>query len=101
MLALFLLESVFLAVGVFLGCAMKRHKLVGSAAVSLLLVTYFLSIVATINKNLDFLRFFSPFRYFDAATMLRQSSIDFAFVGLSLAIIVVMHGGSVHLVCQA
>jgi len=94
MLALFLLESIFLAVGVFLGCAMKRHKLVGSAAVSLLLVTYFLSIVATINKNLDFLRFFSPFRYFDAATMLRQSSIDFAFVGLSLAIIIVCMVGA-------
>ena len=87
MLALFITQLIFLAVGIFLGCAMKRYKWASSAALSLLLGTYFLSIVSTLNKNLDFLKYFSPFRYFDAATLLHQSKIDITFVGLSLAII--------------
>ncbi len=87
MLALFIMQLIFLTMGIFLGCAMKRYKLASSAAVSLLLGTYFLSIVSALNKNLDFLKYFSPFKYFDAASLLHESKFDIAFVGLSLAII--------------
>jgi ABC-2 type transport system permease protein len=87
MLALFFMQLIFLAVGIFLGCAMKRYKLATSAAVSLLLGTYFLSVVSALNKNLEFLKYFSPFKYFDAGVLLRQSRFDLTFVGLSLAII--------------
>lgn len=94
MLALFILQLVFLSAGIFLGCAMKRYKLASSAAVSLLLGTYFLSIVSTLNKNLDFLKYFTPFKYFDPAVLLHQSKIDIAFVGLSLAIILLSMVGA-------
>jgi len=87
MLALFIMQFIFLAIGIFLGCAMKRYKLASSAAVSLLLGTYFLSVVSVLNKNLDFLKYFSPFKYFDAASLLHESKFDIAFIGLSLAII--------------
>lgn len=89
MAALFILQLVFLAVGVFLGCAMKRYKRAGAVAVSLLLGTYFLSIIASLTKDLDFLKFFSPFKYFDAGVLLRESRLDVTFVALSLAIVVV------------
>jgi len=88
MLALFILELIFLAVGIFLGCAMKRYKRAGAVAVSLLLVTYFLSVISALNKDLDFLKYFSPFKYFDASLLLNESRFDLTFVGLSLAIIV-------------
>ena len=94
MLALFIMQLIFLSIGIFLGCAMKRYKLASSAAVSLLLGTYFLSIVSALNKNLDFLKYFSPFKYFDAASLLRESKFDIAFVGLSLAIILASMAGA-------
>ncbi len=94
MLALFIMQLIFLAIGIFLGCAMKRYKQASSAAVSLLLGTYFLSVVSALNKNLDFLKYFSPFKYFDAAVLLHESKIDIAFVGLSLAIIAVSMVGA-------
>jgi ABC-2 type transport system permease protein len=87
MLALVITQLTFLAVGIFLGCAMKRYKRASSVAVSLLLGTYFLSVISGLNKNLDFLKYFSPFKYFDAGVLLRESRIDLTFVGLSLAII--------------
>jgi ABC-2 type transport system permease protein len=88
MLALFILELIFLAVGIFLGCAMKRYKRASAVAVSLLLGTYFVSILSALNTDLDFLKYVSPFKYFDASLLLNESRFDLTFVGLSLAIIV-------------
>jgi ABC-2 type transport system permease protein len=89
MLAIFIMQMIFMAIGIFLGCVMKQHKRAGSVAVSLLLGTYFISIISSLNKDLDFLKYFSPFRYFDPAPILRDSRIQLPFVGLSLAIIAV------------
>ena len=89
MLALFIMQMIFLAVGVFLGCAMKQHKRASSVAVSLLLGTYFLSIVSGLNDDLEFLKYFSPFTYFNPATLLNESKLDVAFVWLSAGIIAV------------
>jgi ABC-2 type transport system permease protein len=89
MLALFIMQLTFLAIGIFLGCAMKQYKRASSVAVSLLLGTYFLSVISGLNENLEFLKYFSPFKYFDAGVMLHEARIDVAFVGLSAVIIVV------------
>jgi ABC-2 type transport system permease protein len=94
MLAIFLMQLVFLAVGVFLGCAMKQYRRVSSLAVSLLLGTYFLSIISALNKDLDFLKYFTPFKYFDAVVMLNESRLDGTFVGLSLAIVLASMAGA-------
>jgi ABC-2 type transport system permease protein len=89
MLAIFILQMIYLAVGIFLGCAIKQYRRTNSVAVSLLLVTYFLSIFSSLSKNLEFLKYFSPFKYFDPVTLLHESKIDLPFVGLSVVIIAV------------
>jgi ABC-2 type transport system permease protein len=94
MLALFMIQLIFLAVGIFLGCAMKQYKRAGSLAVSILLGTYFISIIAGLNKNLEFLKYFSPFKYFDPAILLHESKIDILFVGLAVAIIAASLAGA-------
>lgn len=94
MLALFILQLLFLAIGIFLGCAMRRHKLASSVAVSLLLGTYFLSIISTLDQDLEFLKYLSPFKYFDAAVLLRESRIEMPFVWLSLALVAVSIAGA-------
>ena len=89
MLALFIVQMIFLAVGIFLGCAMKRYKQTGSLTVSLLLGTYFLFIISGLSEHLDFLKYISPFHYFDAGMILRESRLDMTYVGLSIGIVVV------------
>ncbi|MBW8010657.1 MAG: ABC transporter permease subunit [Chloroflexi bacterium] len=86
MVALFFMQIVFLAVGILLGCALKDYKRAGSIAVSLILVTYFFSVISGLNENLDFLKYFTPFKYFNPATLLHESSIDLNYVWLSLGI---------------
>jgi ABC-2 type transport system permease protein len=88
MLALFIMQLIFLAIGIFLGCAMKRYKRASSVAVSVLLGTYFLSVIAGLNKDLAFLKYLTPFRYFDAGLLLRESRFELVFLSLSAGIIV-------------
>lgn len=92
--AYLLMQMVFLAIGIFLGCAMKRHKLAGSVAISVLLTAYFASIMAGLSKSMDFLKYFSPFKYFDPASLLRESRLEIQYVLLSIAIVVVCMVGA-------
>lgn len=94
MLALFIMQLTFLSVGVFLGCAIRRYKQASSVAVSVLLGAYFLSIFSSLDKELGFLKYFSPFEYFDAGIILRESRLDLFFVGLSLVIVFVSMMGA-------
>jgi ABC-2 type transport system permease protein len=94
MVTLFIMQMIFLAVGIFLGCAMKQHKRASSVAVSLLLVTYFLSFISDMSKDFEFLKYFSPFKYFNLVDILNESKIEMAPVWLSLGIIVVALAGA-------
>jgi len=94
MVALFIMQMIFLAIGVFLGCAMKYYKQANSLAVSILLGTFFLYIISGLNENLDFLKYFSPFKYFNPLDILNKSNIDINFVLLSVGIIAVCMVGA-------
>jgi ABC-2 type transport system permease protein len=89
MQAMFLIELIFLALGLFLGCAMKRYKRSGATAVAIILATYFLSILAVLNENLDFLKYFTPFRYYDAGELFRSGQMNGTYLLLSAVIILV------------
>ncbi len=75
--------------GILLGSAMKRYKQAGSAAIFLLLGTFFLSIMIGLSDKLSSLKVLTPFKYFDAATIFRQSELDMPYVGLSIVIVIV------------
>lgn len=88
MQAMLAIELIFLAIGLFLGCAMRRYKLSGSVAVAIILVTYFMSVVSNMYEKLDFLKYFTPFRYFDAGDLFRSGQMDGGYLALSAVIIV-------------
>lgn len=88
MLAMFLIELIFLSVGLLLGCALKNYKSSGSTAVGIILVTYFTSIIAKMNENFEFLKHFTPFYYYDAGEMFRSGELNGTYVGISAAIVV-------------
>ena len=86
---MFMIELIFLAVGLLLGCVMKQYKRSGSTAVAIILVTYFLSVMSAMQSNLDFLKYFTPFKYYDAAVLLRDGRMNGGYLLLSGIIIVV------------
>jgi ABC-2 type transport system permease protein len=94
MIALFIMQMIFLAAGIFLGCVLRHSKQASSVAVALLLGTYFLSVLSGLSENLEFLKYLTPFKYFDPATLLHESRIDFTFVAISAGIIAVCMVGA-------
>jgi ABC-2 type transport system permease protein len=96
MLATAFLQMIFLALGIFLGCAMKKHKRAGSVAVSLLLGAYFASILYELDGNLKLLKYISPFQYFNPALLLRESGLEVFFVLLSVALAAIFLAGAYY-----
>lgn len=89
MVALFLLQMIFLAIGVFLGCALKHYKQATSVALAILLGTFFLSIIVGLDESMEFLQYASPFKYFDPAKLLREATIEPVYLLLTAVIIIV------------
>lgn len=89
MQAMFSIELIFLAIGLMLGCAMKQYKRSGSTAVAIILAAYFMSIMSSMQENLDFLKYFTPFKYFDAGELFRSGQFDSTYLILSAMIIIV------------
>ncbi|RLC90684.1 MAG: hypothetical protein DRI37_00690, partial [Chloroflexi bacterium] len=74
----------------------KQYKRAGSTAVSLLLATYFFSIISGMHENLDFLKYFSPFKYFDAGKLFHEAKFDTTFLVLSAVIIAASMAGAYY-----
>lgn len=89
MQAMLAIELIFLSIGLLLGCAMRQYKLSGSTAVGIILVTYFMSVISTMRESLEFLKYLTPFKYFDAGELFRNGQMDGTFVLLSAVLIVV------------
>ncbi len=89
MAGIFVIELIFLAVGILLGCAMKQYKLSGTVGIGIILMTYFLSVVIGLQASLDWLKYFTPFKYFDPLDMLKNNSLNGGYLALSAGIIIV------------
>ncbi len=89
MRAMLAIELIFLAVGLLLACAMKRYKRASAVAVAIVLVTYFMSIAAGMQERLDFLKYLTPFKYFDAGELFRSGQMNSTYLLISAVIIVV------------
>ena len=50
-------------------------------------LTFLVYYVVNLNESLGFLRYISPFKYFDAATLMADGSLDPVFIGLSVVVI--------------
>jgi len=94
MAALLLLQLIFLAIGIFIGSAMKQHKKASSVAISVLLGTYFFSVIAGLKEEWEFLKYISPFKYFDPFLILHESRVETIYLWISLGIVVVSLTGA-------
>lgn len=92
MVAMLILQLIFLAIGSAMAAISRRPKTAASAATGIMLATFMLSLAIDMNGKLDKLKYFTPFKYFKAADLMFGDGFDGVFVGLSAAIIVVLIG---------
>ncbi|PIW22376.1 MAG: ABC transporter [Candidatus Aquicultor secundus] len=90
MVGMFFIQLIFLSIGTAAAALSKRPKLAAPVATSIMLITFFLSLWLDITKKYSGLKYLTPFKYFEAKTIINNGSYDPVFYALSLGIIVVM-----------
>jgi len=89
MAGLFFIQLVFFAIGALVAGTTHRPKAAASVATSIMFLTFLLAYAINMEEKLDFLKFITPFKYFDAANLMADHALDPVFVVLSVAIVVV------------
>jgi ABC-2 type transport system permease protein len=89
MLALYLIQLIFLAIGVMLACVLKDHKLGGSIAIGIILSAYFISIVTNISPKLNWLKAMNPISWYDAVEFFNAGALKPLSLILTAIVVVV------------
>ncbi|MCA1032424.1 ABC transporter permease [Bacillus timonensis] len=90
MMGMFILQLIFLSVGTAVAAITKRPKRANSIATGILLVTFILSIIINLDSRLEPLAYFTPFKYFEAETLLSGEGFGLAYVFLSMLLIILL-----------
>lgn len=88
--ALFILQVLFFLIGSAIAAISKKPKATSGIASALLLVTFILYSTINLSGHIDSLRFFTPFKYFEASVILSNGHLDNKYIGLSIAIMCIM-----------
>jgi len=83
-LAIALGQFLMLCLGLLLGQYLRKARTVLSASLGLVMALYFLSMVINLQKDLEVLKFLSPFQYFDARLITESHALDPLYVGILL-----------------
>lgn len=86
--AMLLISLIFLSVGMLLSSILKRYKSSGKISASILFILYLLNIITALSSKLDFLKYITPFKYFNTNVMLIEGEIEIVYIVLSLLIII-------------
>lgn len=70
MAALLAVQAFFLATGVFFASLTGKHSLATGAATGLLLLLFVIFVITDIFGRTDFLRYLTPFKFFDAKVLM-------------------------------
>jgi ABC-2 type transport system permease protein len=83
MMGMFILQLIFLVIGTAIASIYKNAKKATSLATGILLIFFVLSIAIDLNEKLEGLKYFTPFKYYDAKYILNEGGFDSLYLGLS------------------
>jgi len=92
MVGLFFMQLIFFFIGTAVASVIKKAKISSSIATAVLLMAFILTFFINMNQDLDNLKYFTPFKYFDAKDILANGSLDIFYVILSSFIVLAMIG---------
>lgn len=90
MIGMFILQLIFLLIGTAIAAVSKNTRISASISTGILLAAYVLSIGIDMNEKLDFLKYLTPFKYFEAKNLMGGGVFEPVFLILSTGIIAVL-----------
>jgi len=90
MSGLLFLQVIFFFIGTMVAGVSKKPKLSATIATSVLLLTFVITFFININESFNWLKYFTPFKYFDAKDLMLNGGFDPLYVLISLILIILM-----------
>jgi ABC-2 type transport system permease protein len=78
---------MFMVIGTSIAAISKNTKIAASAATGILLAAFVISMGIDLNEKLNFLKYLTPFKYFEAKSLMYGGSFELVFLILSIVII--------------
>ncbi|MDR6551741.1 ABC transporter permease subunit [Paenibacillus qinlingensis] len=88
MISMFVLQLLFLVIGTAIAAVYTNAKKAASLATAILLLSFLLSIAIDLNDTLQFLKYLTPFKYYEAKNVMYGGGLDISYVMLSTVLIV-------------
>ncbi len=82
-------QLLFLSIGIFISSIANNQKKSSTYAMSILLGTFFLSLIIDVFDKLKVLNIFTPFQYFDAKVIIPDNKLNIFYIIISLIIIII------------
>ncbi len=89
MLALFILQLIFFSIGAGISSLTHSTKRATSISTAVLLGAYILSIFIDLYDKIEFLKYITPFKYYESKNIMFDGNFDIVYLTISAAIIVV------------
>lgn len=96
-IAVFIIQMIYLSLGMLVASISEEDKKSGNISVAILMITFIISSLINIVDSLDFLKYISPFQYFNSTYILEQMSLETSFLLASIIIILVAIAGTLIL----
>ncbi|MFZ3580411.1 ABC transporter permease subunit [Virgibacillus sp. DJP39] len=88
MLGMFILQVLFLTLGTAMAALIKKPQKAASFSTGILLIAVMLSFAVDLNSNIANLKYFTPFKYFEAKHVM-EGGFDLLFLTLSMLLITI------------
>ena len=87
---MFILQLIFMFIGSAIASISKDPKTATSMSTAVLLITYILSMAIDLSGKIENLKYFTPFKYYEAKNLMFGGGFQLSFVILSIVIILSM-----------
>lgn len=87
-IGLLLTQLIFMAIGTSIAAINEKSRSAGSISIGILLSTYFLSILVALSEKIDFLKYVTPFKYFEVAPIIHGENWGIEYYIISFFIII-------------
>jgi len=86
-LGTFIIQLIFLSLGMLMAAILRRYKKSGSVSLFILLGTYFLSVMLSFSDKIEFLKYTTPFKFFEPNSLLNDLKFEAVYIIISAVII--------------
>jgi len=88
MTSIFLVQLFFFSIGLAISSLLKNNKQSGKISIAILFGMYMLSIFVSLSEKIDFLHYLTPFKYFEAGSILADEKLKIVYMIIVLLVFI-------------